>query len=172
MDIFNQFWVPRKIYKPCGMFTEGHMILLLISVCVLTFLLIISIKITVEKIDILTKVFAVSLTFLEGIKIFFNFYWGYTKVNYWFPISFCSIFIYALWMSGFTNGYLKKLGDSFITGVTVVAGGAYLLFPSTSLTAYPIGHYLCIYSMLFHTLMIYMGVLYLRKTNKSKLEDI
>ncbi len=37
MDIFNQFWVPRKIYKPCGMFTEGHMILLLISVCVLTF---------------------------------------------------------------------------------------------------------------------------------------
>lgn len=163
MDIFNQFWVPRKIYKPCGMFTEGHMILLLISVCVLTFLLIISIKITVEKIDILTKVFAVSLTFLEGIKIFFNFYWGYTKVNYWFPISFCSIFIYALWMSGFTNGYLKKLGDSFITGVTVVAGGAYLLFPSTSLTAYPIGHYLCIYSMLFHTLMIYMGVLYLRK---------
>ena len=51
MDIFNQFWIPRKIYKPCGMFTEGHMILLLISVCVLTFLLIISIKITVENID-------------------------------------------------------------------------------------------------------------------------
>lgn len=163
MDIFNQFWVPRGIYKSCGMFTDEHMILLLISVCVLTFLLIISIKITVEKIDILTKVFAVTLTFLEGIKIFFNFYWGYTKVNYWFPISFCSIFIYALWMSGFTRGYLKKIGDSFITAVTVVAGGAYLLVPSTSLTAYPMGHYLCIYSMLFHTLMIYMGVLYLRK---------
>lgn len=163
MDIFNQFWVPRGIYKPCGMFTEGHMILLLISVCVLTFLLVVSIKITVEKIDILTKLFAVILTCLEGIKIFFNFYWGYTKVNYWFPISFCSIFIYALLMSGFTSGYLKKIGDSFITGVTVVAGGAYLLFPSTSLTVYPIGHYLCIYSMLFHTLMIYMGVLYLRK---------
>ena len=98
MDIFNQFWVPRKIYKPCGMFTEGHMILLLISGCVLTFLLIISIKITVEKIDILTKVFAVSLTFLEGIKIFFNF----SRKNS------CKIGFDVLYLDSIGGGNLEK----------------------------------------------------------------
>lgn len=163
MEMLHEFWAPRKMYKPCGMFTKEHLILLCIGISILSFLLIISVKITIEKVDILTKILAIFLTFLEGVKIFFNFYWGYTKVRYWFPISFCSIFIYALWMSGFFKNKLKKMGDSFISGAAIVAGVAYLIFPSTSLTIYPMKHYLCIYSIVFHILMIYMGVIYLRK---------
>ena len=86
---------------------------------------------------------------------------GYTWINTWLPISFCSIFIYALWLSGYGKGKWKETGEAFIAGVSIVAGATYLLFPSTSLTIYPTWHYLCMYSMLFHTLMVYMGILYL-----------
>lgn len=88
---------------------------------------------------------------------------GYTWINTWLPISFCSIFIYALWLSGYGKGKWKETAEAFIAGVSIVAGATCLLFPSTSLTIYPTWHYLCMYSMLFHTLMVYMGILYLFK---------
>ncbi|WP_195963634.1 YwaF family protein [Clostridium cuniculi] len=163
MDILNQFWAPREIYEATGMFTSRHMVLLVLSLVVLSALIYVSRKITNEQIKRLTKYMAIFITMLEGIKIFFNFYRGYTWINTWLPISFCSIFIYALWLSGYGKGKWKELGEAFIAGVSIVAGATYLLFPSTSLRIYPIWHYLCMYSMLFHTLMVYMGILYLFK---------
>ena len=171
MNILNQFWAPRDIYEPTGMLTSNHMILLILSLIVLSVLIYISRKINNEQIRKLTKGMAIFITILEGIKIFFNFYMGYTWINTWVPISFCSIFIYALWLSGYGKGKWKEKGEAFIAGVSIVAGTTYLLFPSTSLTVYPMWHYLCLYSMLFHTLMIYMGILYLFKL-EIKLEKI
>ncbi len=165
MFSLNQFWAPRKAYKPCGMFTYGHIILLLPCIALLNGLLHISKKITSQRILVITKVLAVLLTILEGIKIYFNFYWGYTWLNAWFPISYCSIFIYALWLSGFGKGKWKKAGDAFVAGGGIIGGIAFLLFPSTSLVIYPVGHYLCLYSMIFHTLMVYMGIIYICKLN-------
>lgn len=163
MDILNQFWAPRDIYEPTGMLTSKHMILLIISMIILSALIYFSRKMTNTQIKKVTKGMAIFITILECIKIFFNFYRGYTWINTWVPISFCSIFIYALWLSGYGKGKWKETGEAFIAGVSIIAGGAYLIFPSTSLTVYPIWHYLCMYSMLFHTLMVYMGILYLFK---------
>ncbi len=165
MFLLNQFWAPRKKYKPCGMFTNGHLILLLPCIFLLKILLHISRNITRKQVERMTKVLAVVLTILEGIKIYFNFYWGYSWLNAWFPIAYCSIFIYALWLSGFGKGKWKETGDAFIAGAGIIAGISFLLFPSTSLMIYPVGHYLCLYSMIFHTLMIYMGIIYLSKLN-------
>lgn len=106
---------------------------------------------------------AVIITASECIKIYFNLYWGYRNINSWLPISYCSIFIYALWLSAYGKEKLKEIGDLFIAGCSVVVGGSYLLFPSTSLTVYPVWHFLCMYSMFFHTIMIYFGVIYIRK---------
>ncbi|MEN8076103.1 hypothetical protein ABFP60_04020 [Clostridioides difficile] len=163
MNILNQFWAPRDIYQPTGMLTSRHMILLILSLAVLSVLIYVSRKMTNTQIRKLTKCMAIFITVLEGIKIFFNFYRGYTWINTWVPISFCSIFIYALWLSGYGNGKWKETGEAFIAGVSIVAGSAYLIFPSTSLVIYPMWHYLSMYSMLFHTLMVYMGILYLFK---------
>lgn len=163
MYLLNQFWAPRKVYNPCGMFTYGHIVLLLIAMLILSILLLNSRKITKSQIKNLTKVLSVFITILEAIKIYFNFYHGYTWINAWFPMSYCSLFIYALWLSGYGKGTYKKMGEVFIAGVAIVASGTYLLIPSTSLTMYPMWHYLCMYSMLFHTLMVYMGILYLWK---------
>lgn len=165
MFLSNQFWAPRKAYKPCGMFTYRHLILLLPCIAMLNGLLYISRKITKQQVSKVTRVLAVVLTILEGVKIYFNFYWGYTWLNAWFPISYCSIFIYALWLSGFGKGKLKDIGDAFIAGAGIMGGMAFLLFPSTSLMIYPSMHYLCLYSMTFHTMMIYMGIIYLFKLN-------
>lgn len=162
MLLVNQFWAPKNMYEYCGMFSFGHMILLIISILVLSFLLFISRNINSYEIKILTKIMAVIITVLEFIKIYFNLYWEYNNINSWLPISYCSIFIYALWLSAYGKGKLKEIGDSFITGCSVVAGATYLLFPSTSLTVYPVWHFLCMYSMFFHTIMIYFGIIYIK----------
>ena len=162
MLLVNQFWAPKNMYEYCGMFSLGHMVLFLISIFLLIILLFISKNITVHDVEILTKIMAVIITILEGMKIYFNLYWGYKNINSWLPISYCSIFIYALWLSAYGKEKLKEIGDSFITGCSVVAGGAYLLFPSTSLTVYPVWHFLCIYSMFFHTMMVYFGMIYIK----------
>lgn len=162
-DIFNQFLAPRKVYKPCGMFTEGHLILFVASLILLSGLLYFSRNITKEQINKLTKRLAVFIVILECIKIGFNFYQGYTWVNAWFPLAYCSIFIYSLVVSGYGKGKKKEMGDIFLAGAAIVAGAAYLIFPSTAVTMYPMWHYLSIYSMLFHTLMVYIGILYLCK---------
>lgn len=163
MFLLNQFWAERKLYEPCGMFTYGHMILLLLSIIILIGLLGISKNISKAQIKKVTRVVAVCITILEGIKIGFNFYFGYTWINAWFPMAYCSIFIYSLWLSGYGKEKWRKKGDVFLAGASIVAGGTYLIFPSTALTMYPMWHYLSMYSMLFHTLMVYMGVLYLCK---------
>lgn len=163
MVFLNQFWAPRKAYEPVGMFTAGHMILLLICLVILGGLLFISRRITKDRIEKITKIMAVLMVTLEGIKICYSFYWGYTWISAWFPIAYCSIFMYALWLSGYGKGQWKEMGDVFLAGACVIGGTAFLLFPSTSLMMYPVWHYQCLYSMFFHTLMIYMGFMYIWK---------
>lgn len=163
MFILDQFWAPRKAYEPVGMFTSGHMILLMLCLIMLVIIVFISRKIEASRIKAITRGMAILMTLLEGIKIYFSFYWGYTWLNAWFPIAYCSIFMYALWLSGYGKGKWREMGDAFLGGVCIVAGGAFLLFPSTSLMMYPMWHYLSLYSMFFHTLMIYTGIMYLWK---------
>ena len=75
MYLLNQFWSPRKLYEPCGMFTNGHIQLLLLSMFILSILLFKSKKITDSQIIKVTKVFAVLISALEVIKIYFNFHY-------------------------------------------------------------------------------------------------
>lgn len=163
MNFFSQFWAPRDVYAPTGMFTKGHLTLLILCLALLAVLLRESKTMTKGQVIKLTRVLAVLMTVLEGTKIFFNLSKGYTWINAWMPIAYCSIFMYALWLSGYGKGVWKQYGDSFLAGAGIIAGASYLLFPSTSLMMYPMWHYLCLYSMFFHTLMIYVGLLYLKK---------
>jgi uncharacterized membrane protein YwaF len=104
------------------------------------------------------KIFAIIVTVLEIIKIIYNFSYNYTWVDAWVPLAFCSIFIYSLWLSGFAKGFLKKAGETFLA-VGLYAGLFFMVFPTTSLMLHPIFHYLCIHSLVFHSLMIYVGLM-------------
>lgn len=162
MNFIKQFWAPREQFAPVGMFSAGHVVLLMISLCILLILLRNSRGFGDRQILKITKISAIVMTILELIKIVYSFSMGYFWINAWMPIAFCSIFIYALWLSGYGSERWKSYGDSFLCGAAIVGGATYLIFPSTSLMIYPIWHYQCLYSMFFHTLMIYVGILYLR----------
>lgn len=163
MLLQNQFWAAKKIYKPCGMFTYGHLILFILSIAILAILIYVSRNINNEQITVVTRIFAFIITILESIKIGFNFYYGYTAINSLVPASYCAIFIYSLWISGYGKRTLKVMSDAFLAGACIIAGSMYLIFPSTAIVMYPTWHYLSMYSMFYHAMMIYIGILYIYK---------
>ena len=66
-------------------------------------------------------------------------------------------------MSGYGKGLIKKLGDMYIVGGCFCGGLAFLIFPLTSFNITPIYHFLSMHSMLFHSCMVYMAIMYIYK---------
>lgn len=157
----KDFFSPEDFEKfpPCGMYSITHIIVALICFIVIALLCYKFKKVSKNKLIVFIRVSAIVLTILESIKIGYNFYYGYTKLINWLPLSFCSLFIYALYISGFCKGEIQKIGLSFLSGGGIVCGTTFLLMPTTSLTLHPMFHYLSVYSMLFHSLMIFVGVI-------------
>jgi uncharacterized membrane protein YwaF len=157
------FFAPINQYPPCGMYTTGHLILFTICLIGIIVAIYFSRNLKRKKIKLITKAIAILVTILEIGKMGFNFHYGYTSFDNWLPLAFCSLFIYSCWMAGFGTGTLEQCGSAFLGGAGIICGLAFLLSPSTSLTMYPMLHYLCCYSMLFHSLMLYLGLLYVMK---------
>lgn len=155
------FFAPLDAYEPAGMFTMPHFIALGICFVILCLAFFMSRRLTWDQVQRMTRCFAITITVLELIKIGYNFYYGYSWIDAWFPLSFCSLFIYATWFSGYGKGMIKEIGDAYIVIGCLLGGVGFLLMPTTSLMRYPIWHFLCLYSLLFHMMMIYLGVLYM-----------
>lgn len=156
-------FAPLHEYDAAGMFTLPHLVALFICVFALVIGLRVSFRYLSENHLIrVTRVIAWVVTLLELVKIGYKFYYGYTEIDSWLPLSFCSLFIYASFMSGYGKGVIKRLGESFIILGGIVGGVSFLLMPTTSLMNYPIWHFLSLHSLIFHVLMIYLNVLYLR----------
>lgn len=145
--------------NPCGLFTLGHLILFIITMlCVIT-LFIFTRNMKKETIKKISKYTAFIVLFLELTKMGYNFYYGELNLLHWMPISYCGTFIYAIFLASFGKGIFEKIGDSFV-GVCFIAGFAFLVFPTTSITSVPAYHYLSIYSFLYHGVMLYFGLIY------------
>lgn len=147
-------------YEPCGMYTIGHLILLVITIIGI----LIALKFTKNnnKKQILKEIRIITafLWVLEIIKIVFNLMVGNaSNPNTYIPLYFCSMILYAGILSGFCKGKLKHVGDVFLATGGMIAGIMFLLCPNTSLTTYPIGHYISIQSFILHGAMVYLGVL-------------
>ncbi len=153
------FFAPQGRFEPCGMFTSDHIIASLISIAiVLTLLLINKKRVLVLNKQRTLRVCAVLLTALEIIKISHSFIYGDYYLDAWFPLSYCGLFIFALWMAGYGKKRIKRIGEVFIAYGCPFAGVAFLIFPTTSLMIFPVWHYFSIYSLFFHSLMIYIGL--------------
>lgn len=159
--VVELFFAPLDAYQPAGMFTAAHLISLIICLVIMIYAWNRSKQLSWQSVIKLTRLIAIVVTILELLKIRYNFYYGYTWLDAWFPLSFCSLFIYATWFSGYGKGILKRVGDAYIVMGGVIGGFIFLLLPTTSLMRYPIWHFLCIYSLIFHLLMFYLGVLYI-----------
>ncbi len=167
MTIFKNFFAPFGKFEPCGMFTFSH--ILSASVCTLTVAILLILR--YKKIfkwgnKLIIRCSSITLTLLEIIKILHSFYYGDIYLDAWFPLSYCGLFIFALWMSGFGNRELETIGNAFIAYGCPFAGLAFLIFPTTSLMNFPIWHYFSLYSLFFHSLMIFVGVSVLLEEKK------
>lgn len=163
------FFAPNGRFEPCGMFTLPHIIAVIACLAIV----LIAITKTRNKLceDFIQKLLrtnSIILTILEIIKICHSFIYGDLYLDAWFPLSYCGLFIFALWMAGFGKGHIKNAGESFIAYGCPIAGIAFLIFPTTSLMSYPVWHYFSLYSLFFHSLMIYTGLSLLYDRTKFK----
>jgi hypothetical protein len=162
------FYAPQGRFGSCGMFTLEHIISAIICIFAVVCLLVFLYKRNVgegfnQKI---VRISAISLTVLEILKISHSFIYGDYHLDAWFPLSYCGLFIYALWMAGFGKGKVKRCGEVFIAYGCAFAGLMFLIFPTTSLMLFPIWHYFSIYSLLFHSVMMFVGIRLLLTENK------
>jgi uncharacterized membrane protein YwaF len=147
-------------YKPCGMFTIGHMVLLSITIIGIVIALYFTKNKTKEEVRKIIKNCTIFLWILEIIKIVFNLLTGNAgNPNSYIPLYFCSLILYAGIFSAFFEGTLKRVGDVFLATGGIVAGISFLLVPMTSLTNYPVFHYISIQSFTLHGIMVYIGIL-------------
>lgn len=147
----------------CGIFTVAHFLSLALCIVVIICALYITRDINLTSIRRITKIMAVSLAILEILKIVFKLVIkDYSSPDHIIPLYYCTLFIVATLLSGFCGGRVQKLGDCFICGGSILGGIVYLIIPVTSFMDYPVYHFLSIHSMLFHSSMIFLGILYLR----------
>lgn len=163
------FFAEKGAYEACGMYSEGHILSAVFCLAAVILLAVLLKNTELSAVYRLIRIFALLFTVLECVKIFYNFYYGYTNIDSWVPLSFCSLFIYALILSGYGRGKLRAAGNSFLVLGGIVAGLAFICVPATSLTMYPLFHFQCIYSMLFHSAMMLTGLLLLRAGIKPSL---
>lgn len=163
--MIKDFFAPNdpKLYPPCGMFSTTHLIVMTICFVLIGISVYYLCRLTKEQILKITKITAISVSILELGKITYCFSYGYTNLDSWFPLAYCSLFIYSLYMAGFGNNKIKTIGGSYIVGAGLICGLFFLTMPTTSITTYPMFHYLSVYSMLFHSLMVIFCLVYLIK---------
>lgn len=147
-------------YEACGMFTIGHLILLSLTIIGIIIALHFTKNKTYEEITKIIRKTTIFLWILEIIKIVFNLVTGNrNNPNTYIPLYFCSLILYAGIFSGFGKGVIKRIGDIFLATGGIVAGISFILVPLTSLSNYPIFHYISIQSFILHGIMIYIGIL-------------
>lgn len=148
-------------YPAVGLFSTAHIILIFVCFIAIGLAVFFTRKMKKETYFKLLKIFAIVVTCLELFKIVWTLSQGSTHVNTWVPLYFCSIFIYSLWFTYSKNNFIKEVGLSFIAFAGIIAGSVFIISPSTSFNSYPIFHFQCIYSMIYHSIMVYSGVMLL-----------
>lgn len=154
------FFSAKGTYPACGMFTIGHLFLIIIT----SILIYISIRYTKNKekeaIGRIIKKLTIIICILEILKILFVLCVEKAKnVNEFLPLYYCSLLIYAGVLSSFGKGKLKKTGDVFLATGAIVGGIVFMILPTTSLPSYPTFHFMSIHSFFFHGMMVYLGLI-------------
>lgn len=158
------------IYEPCGIFTKGHFILMIITLIGILVALKYTVKKNKKEVHHIIKTLTIIMCIMEILRIIYNIKQNSIyAVNTYLPLYYCSILLYAGLLSSFGNGTLKKIGDVSLATGAIIGGIVFLIYPSTSLPIYPAFHILSIHSFLFHGAMIYVGIL-INKTRYIELK--
>ena len=147
-------------YEPCGIFSLEHFILIVCTISIIFIALKNTINKSRREIHKIIKISTIMMLILEIIKIIFNIIQNsFRAINTYIPLYYCSILLYAGLLSSFAKGKMKRVGDVSLATGSIIGGIVFIIYPSTSLTIYPIFHFLSIHSFLYHGTMIYLGLL-------------
>ena len=140
-----------------GIFSFGHLCYLFAFILLSAVLLYLSRAITPERERKNRFIIAVSVTVMEIIKIWLRIYKG-QHVDSWIPLYYCSLYIFAIWISLLPDGFWSRIGKTYIAMGGIMGAIIFTLVPTTSLGIYPALHPASLHSFLYHFLMFYSGI--------------
>lgn len=163
------FAKPGK-YAPCGIFTKGHLGVIIVTILGIIMSLKKTVKKTKAEVKQIIKKCTIVMWIFEIIIIAYKLFTGDPKnLNNYVPLYYCSLLLYAEILSSFAKGKLKRTGDVFLATGGIIGGIVFIIMPTTSLPAYPMFHIVSLHSFLFHGIMVYLGLL-INITGYIKLE--
>ncbi|HOD61380.1 MAG TPA: YwaF family protein [Bacilli bacterium] len=143
-----------------GLLGWEHFLYILLSLILVIGLLLITHKFSKEKIEKMIKIIFWIVLILEILKIVWNLTIRIgTTLSDWIPLYYCSLFIYGLGLAGYGKGRWKRLGESWIFYGQIIAGIAFVCYPSTALLIHPLLHVLTFHSLIYHSLAIFVGLI-------------
>lgn len=152
------FFAGSKEYPAAGLFSAGHLLMIIVCGLLLTLLIRLTILKKLEKSIRIIQIVSIIVLVLEIGKII----WGTSVGRYsdWYdylPLWFCSLFIPISLIAGYGKGKIQYIALTFLFYGGIVGGLTYLVFPTTSIGRYPVFHFITFHSMFYHVLMIYIG---------------
>ena len=156
---FYDNFTPEQV---CGIFTPLHFMVIAVFILLFALVIVLSKTLTPEKSKKLIFVLAIVVLALEIIKIVLRIVKG-NGLNSWIPLYFCSLFLFAVWFVFTNNEKLRRIGYSYIVFGGIFASVSFIIYPSTSLMIQPLWHPGAIHSIIYHFIMLYVGVLVLIK---------
>ena len=157
-------------YEPCGIFSWGHLALIIVTIIGLKVALKKTVHKTKAEVKEIIKNCTIVMWIFEVLMIAFKLSTGDPKnLNNYVPLYYCSLLLYAGLLSSFAKGELQRIGDVFLATGGIIGGIVFILYPSTSLPVYPMFHMVSLHSFFFHGTMIYLGLL-INKTHYIELK--
>ena len=106
------FFAKPGEYEPCGIFTPNHFELIIITSLFIAIALKFTIHKNKEQVHKIIKNMTIIIWLLEVVRIVFSLKYNSLKnVNEYLPLYYCSLLLYAGFLSSFTKGKLKRVGD-------------------------------------------------------------
>ena len=153
-DNFTQDDVP-------GMFSGWHFLFIAIFAVIVAFAVFVARRLSKKQVQTLLFWIAVSVTAAEIVKIALRVAAGRGPDD-WMPLFYCSLFLYAIWMTRSKVQWIARTGFAYITMGGILAAALFTLYPSTSLALYPAWHPASIHSLLYHATMAFTGIVVLK----------
>ncbi len=143
-----------------GLMGWEHLLYILLCAILVIGLLLLTHKFSNEKVEKIIKIIFWVVLILEILKIIWNLTVRIgTTLSDWIPLYYCSLFIYGLGFASYGKGKLKRLGESWIFYGQIIAGIAFICYPSTALLIHPLLHVLTFHSLIYHSLAIFVGLI-------------
>ncbi len=147
--------------KPCGMFNFWHLLVAVLFFGCLAGMLRLSRGMPSARVRRIQLAVAVLVTVLEVIKISVRVSRGQPPDS-WMPLYYCSLFLFAIWLSLCRWEPLRRMGCAYMTMGGILASICFTIYPSTSLAISPLLSTAVLHSFLYHLLMCYTGLLILK----------